>query len=295
MPGDDPRAGRVGHLHRDLHADPGRHRRRHSGQHRHRDGTAPPGVTDPPPATDGTTTPVPGTAALTLDKTAAAPTDVDGDGLIGAGDTIAYTFVVTNTGTVTLTNIAVNDPKVGTVSCPVTTLAPGESVTCTATYTLTQADITAGTVDNTATATGTPPPGVTAPPPATDSTTTPVPGTAALTLEKSLAGATDVDGNGSIGAGDTIAYSFVVTNTGTVTLTNIAVNDPKVGTVSCPVTMLAPGESVTCTATYTLTQADITAGRWATRRRRPRRLPRGLRILRRVRAASKRRCPRCPH
>ena len=50
-----------------------------------------------------------------------------------AGDTIAYTFVVTNTGNVTLDSVAVDDPLVGAVSCPVTTLAPGASTTCTAT------------------------------------------------------------------------------------------------------------------------------------------------------------------
>ena len=53
--------------------------------------------------------------------------------------------------------MAVSDPKVGPVSCPSTTLAPGESVTCTATYTVTQADADAGEVVNTATATGTDP------------------------------------------------------------------------------------------------------------------------------------------
>jgi len=79
--------------------------------------------------------------------------------------------VVTNTGNVTLDPVAVDDPKVGTVSCPATSLAPGASTTCTATYTLTQADVDSGHFANTATATGTPPVGgdVTAP----DSTDTP--------------------------------------------------------------------------------------------------------------------------
>jgi len=57
---------------------------------------------------------------------------------------------VTNTGNVTLTNVTVTDPL---VTVP-TTLDIGETdnTTFTATYTITQSDIDAGQVDNTATA-----------------------------------------------------------------------------------------------------------------------------------------------
>ncbi|MFT3860586.1 GEVED domain-containing protein [Micropruina sp.] len=211
-------------------------------------GTPPAGLT-PPTATDDATAPLERTPAITLDKTAGAPSGNT------AGSTIAYTFDVTNTGNVTLTSVAVSDPKVGAVSCPVTELAPGASTTCTATYTLTQADIDAGTVRNVATATGTAPDGTTpATVQATDETDTPITSEPSLTLVKS---AGTPSGNT---AGSTIDYSFVVSNAGNVTLTSVAVSDPKVGVVSCPVTELAPGESTMCTATYTLTQADVNAG-----------------------------------
>ena len=77
------------------------------------------------------------------------------------GDTIAYTYLVTNTGNVTLRDVAVDDPTLGSVTCPTPPapgLAPGDSVTCTADnfYTVTQADVDASArCRDSATATGT--------------------------------------------------------------------------------------------------------------------------------------------
>ena len=42
-----------------------------------------------------------------------------------AGQTIPYSYLVTNTGTTTLTGVGVSDDLVPTVSCPSGTLAPG--------------------------------------------------------------------------------------------------------------------------------------------------------------------------
>ena len=75
-------------------------------------------------------------------------------GHLTAGDDVTYEFVATNSGGVPITHLHVNDPKVGPVSCPVTVLQPAESTTCTAHYTVTAADVAAGSIDNTAVATG---------------------------------------------------------------------------------------------------------------------------------------------
>ncbi|HEY3338144.1 MAG TPA: GEVED domain-containing protein [Propionicimonas sp.] len=206
----------------------------------------PPSGLATPTATDSTDSPITAAPAIALDKTAGAPSGNT------AGSTVPYTFVVTNTGTVTLHAVAVDDATVGTVSCPETSLAPGATTTCTATYTLTQADVDAGSVVNTATASGTPPTG--APVTETDSVSTPVPAAPAITLDKQVG-----TPSGS-SAGSTLAYSFVVKNTGNVTLGSIAVGDAKVGSVTCPTTTLAPGATTTCARTYTLTQADVDAG-----------------------------------
>ncbi len=71
------------------------------------------------------------------------------------GDQISYTFLVTNTGNVTLQVVTITDPLVTVNGQPITWLEPGSSdnTSFTATYTLTQADIDAGTFTNTATAT----------------------------------------------------------------------------------------------------------------------------------------------
>ena len=197
-------------------------------------------------ASDTTDTTVTARPSLSLDKQAAAPS-----GNV-VGSTIAYTFVVTNTGNVTLTSVGVSDAKVGTVSCPVSTLSPGEHTICTATYTLSQADVDAGHVVNSATALGTPPVG--SPVSGADATDTPIAAAPSLTLDKQAGTASGTS------AGSTILYSFVVANTGNVTLTGLVIADPKAGLVSCPVTTLAPGATTTCTATYALLQSDVDAG-----------------------------------
>ncbi|MEV7359175.1 LPXTG cell wall anchor domain-containing protein [Kitasatospora sp. NPDC091276] len=221
--------------------------------------TGPP-VTSPPSSATVTATSNP---ALTILKS------VDATELTGAGQVLHYSFLVTNTGNVTLTNVTVNETAfsgTGTppvITCPAgaASLAPGASVTCTASYTVTQADVDSGKVTNTATATGTPPTGppVTSPPSSTSVPNTPAP---ALTIVKS-ASPTTVSAVGQV-----VDYSFLVTNTGNVTLTNVTVNETAfsgTGTppvITCPAgaASLAPGASVTCTATYTVTQADLNAG-----------------------------------
>jgi uncharacterized repeat protein (TIGR01451 family) len=185
------------------------------------------------------------------------------------GQTITYSFVVTNTGNLTLANVTVDEGTFtgsGTLSAPVcpaaaASLPPGAQVTCTATYTVTQADVDAGKITNTATATGNPPSGPpTVSPPTT--VTVPQPPAPAITVVKSATPGTITT------LGETVTYSFLVTNTGNVTLTNATISEGTFtgsGTLSpptCPAgaSSLAPGAQVTCTATYMVTQADIDAG-----------------------------------
>ncbi len=101
-----------------------------------------------------------GSPAITLTKDSVYE-DTDQDGGASVGDTIKYTFVVTNTGDVTLYNITIDDPLVS-VSGSLDMLAMGASndSAFTATYTITQTDIDYGRVDNTAVAKATDPDGV---------------------------------------------------------------------------------------------------------------------------------------
>ena len=89
--------------------------------------------------------------ALTLEKTA-TPTTYD-----TVGDIIGYSYLVTNTGNVTLAGpLTVADDN-ATVTCPAGGLTPLASMTCTASHTITQGNLDGGSVKNTATAVGTAP------------------------------------------------------------------------------------------------------------------------------------------
>ncbi len=90
-----------------------------------------------------------------------------------------YRFTVANIGNITLTAVPqITDDKIGTFACgplPAGGLAPGAFLSCTAQYTVTQADMDAGTITNVATVASTQVPLPTPAGPATDTAT--VPGT----------------------------------------------------------------------------------------------------------------------
>ncbi|TXI05581.1 MAG: DUF11 domain-containing protein [Pseudorhodobacter sp.] len=202
---------------------------------------------------------VPGTPAnsLSVVKTANPASGA------GVGDTITYTIAVTNTGNQTLSGVSVTDDKVAALTCDIdapVTLAPNAVLTCQGPYVVTQEDVDNELIENRADASGMPPQGgvpVTAFGEADHVPEAPNP---AVSLLKSGV-FNDLNSNGRADAGETISYSFAVTNSGNQTLNDIQVTDPNltpfvVGTI----TSLAPGASQTLTASYPLTQADIDAG-----------------------------------
>jgi uncharacterized repeat protein (TIGR01451 family) len=200
--------------------------------------------TDPITAQATVTYVPPETPAFTLAKTALPTT------FSAVGNVISYSYLVTNTGNVTLTGVTVTDNKAAAVSCPSDTVAVGEAMTCTASYTIVQGDINAGSVTNTATADS----NETDPITAQATVTYLPPETPAFTLAKTAL-PTKYSAVGNV-----ISYSYLVTNTGNVALTGVTVTDNKAATVSCPKTTLAVGEAMTCTASYTIVQGDINAG-----------------------------------
>ena len=181
--------------------------------------------------------------ALALVKSA-TPSTYD-----AAGQVITYSYTVTNTGNVTLPGpFSVTDDRLPTVVCPATaSLAPAASVTCTASHTITQADIDAGSIVNVASASNGP---VTSAP---QTETVTAVQTKAMTVKKSSP-------TTSLSAPRTVSYSYLVTNSGNVTLTGIALADDNDNNdLACPGTTLAPAATMTCTATHTFTQAELDA------------------------------------
>jgi uncharacterized repeat protein (TIGR01451 family) len=180
------------------------------------------------------------------------------------GQIITYTFKVTNLSNVPLTDVTVTDPLPGLydLTCGASSLAAngsaGDSTNCTAKYAITQADVNAGRVDNTATATGTAPNGDK--PTDTANATISTEAFDRLTLVKTAVPLT------YSAAGEVIGYRYKLTNSGTRTLfAPYSVYDDRIdgqgSDVDCPAApaSIDPGESVTCTGSYTIVPADIAA------------------------------------
>lgn len=168
------------------------------------------------------------------------------------GQVITYTYVITNTGDVTLHSVDLTDSVFGNVTCPQTVLAPGASMTCTHTHTITQADIDGGVVSNAATATGTAPDGqiVMDDPPEEINA-----GHAAAIEITKTARPTVYSRHGEL-----ITYTYRVANQGNVTLRDVVLSDSRYGTIACPRTVLAPGEAMTCTRTHAISAVDLDEG-----------------------------------
>ena len=211
-------------------------------------------------------------------------------------DDIVYTVRVTNNGNVTATSITVSDTLV-TLVCPtsgnatIASLAPGAFEECTATYSTVQPDYDLRgandgssadlEIDNTASASGTQNGG---PVFASDDHAVDITINPSLSIVKT---AVLDDTNGTVAnfaeATETITYSFAVTNNGNVTMTDVSINDTHNGTNGAinpsnegltndvaPSSdsddpsgfngswdTLAPGDTITFTATYTVNQTDV--------------------------------------
>ncbi|MCP3973626.1 MAG: DUF11 domain-containing protein, partial [bacterium] len=202
-------------------------------------------------------------AAISLTKSFDSNADEDASGTVSLGDTLTYDFSVDNTGDVRLDPVSVADPLTSPVTCAAPALNPGASTTCSATYSVTQADVDNGQIDNTATASGTAPWSAVVTNP--DSETVIVPQNPSIAIAKSLTSNADEDTSGDVSLGDTLTYGFVATNDGNVTLDNVAITDPLAGlsALSCVPAAgatLAPGAAMTCSATYSVTQGDVDNG-----------------------------------
>jgi uncharacterized repeat protein (TIGR01451 family) len=195
-------------------------------------GCVPPPPPPPPPTTAG------------IQVVKGGPT------LAHVGDTITYTFAVSLApGSVTLTNITLVDPICSATPTLVsktggdqdTSLETGEiwNYRCTHVVTATDPD----PLPNTVTVTGTGPNGQVSD---TDSHLVDI-------IHPDIR-IVKTANPGSIGPGETVTYTFKVTNTGDVTLFDVRVTDDKLGHI-CTIGRLDVGETRTCTADFTASSA----------------------------------------
>ena len=183
-------------------------------------------------------------AGINIEKlTNGVDADVAPGPIIPAGGGVIWMYVVHNTGNLPLTNVAVTDDQGVAVSCSQDTLAVGESMTCMATGTA-QSD----QYQNVGTATAKAgPTTVISSDPSHYFGSSP-----AIDIEKATNGQdADSPPGPDITAGTSVNWSYVVTNSGNITLSNISVTDDQGVLVSCPQSDLAAAESMTCTASGT--------------------------------------------
>lgn len=178
-----------------------------------------------------------GPPALAISKTADRNT-------AHAGDTITYTYLVTNTGGTPLSDISITDDKTGsTPDSGNAVLDVGETWEFSATYVVGTMD--PDTLINTAIASGMDAEGQVVTAQASASVTILKP---AIALAKAVEPAEVYDG-------DTVTYTYVVTNIGNTALSGVGVSDDRTGDVGND-GELGVGESWVLTASSTISSED---------------------------------------
>ncbi len=178
---------------------------------------------------------------------------------VATGGSVYYKFTTENAGDAPLSPVSVTDPQVSTASCvwPATLpVAVASNDNHIATCIVGPVTAVAGSHVNTATASGT------------------YSGTAYTDQSSATYATTDLSFSKNAqtyfsAAGDVLNYSYTLTNSGsaalvgpvTVSDNKAAVTCPAVSTVGDHDNYLDPAESITCTASYTVLAADVTAKR----------------------------------
>ncbi len=166
---------------------------------------------------------------------------------LNVGDTVTWTYIVTNTGDVDLENLEVTDDKEGFIGT-ISFLGVGQSGT------LTKYGIAVpGQYENLGCVVGYSTDDGTmvedCDPSHYDPPFDPENPQAGVDLEKATNGQDADDAPGpSVQVGDTVTWTYTVTNTGDQMLYGIFLFDEEEGTITCPNRRLAPGDSMTCTA-----------------------------------------------
>ena len=184
---------------------------------------------------------------------------------LNVGATATFTYVVKNTGNVALAGVSVSDDKLGAITGFTGDTDNDGLLDTSETWTYTKTDVVkAGQYTNIGTATGTPsqPNGTPIPgaPPVNDTDPANYFGSQpAISLVKYTNGEDANEAPGpNIAVGGAVAWTYVVSNTGNVALTNVTVVDDQGVPVSCPMPTLAPHTGMTCTAS-----GVATAGQYA--------------------------------
>jgi uncharacterized repeat protein (TIGR01451 family) len=185
------------------------------------------------------------TTLITVDKIAASSAGLPAN----IGDTITYTYRITNSGTVTLSSITLNDDRLGSIAVVSTTLMPGQSTEVTRTI-VTESHLP-GPITNTATVTGTNILSETTT--ATDTVIVPITYTTLITVDKIAVSSAGLPAN----IGDTITYTYRITNTGTVTLSSITLTDDQLGPITVSPSTLVPGQSISVTRSIVITESHL--------------------------------------